>query len=84
MPKQPKQPKRSRDPVQAAFQVYQEIIGKTPTTPAITGPDQSPVAVAKRKGAATGGEKRANKLIPQRRKEIAQAAARKRWDKPSS
>jgi hypothetical protein len=73
-------PKRSRDPVQAAFQVYQEIIGEAPRqTP--PEPDQSPAAVAKRKGAAEGGEKRAKTLTPERRQEIAKTAAQARWKK---
>lgn len=76
----PSRPKRSRDPVQAAHQVYLEIIGEAPRQipPA---PDDSPAAVAKRKGAAEGGEKRASALSPERRQEIAQKAARKRWNK---
>ena len=75
-------PKRSRDPVQAAFQVYQEIIGEAPRQTPET-PDISPAAVAKREGAAIGGKKRASKLTPERRREIAQKAAAKRWKKPS-
>jgi hypothetical protein len=76
----PTRPKRSRDPVQAAFQVYQEIIGEAPRqTPEI--PDSSPAAIAKRKGASQGGERRAQKLAPEQRREIAQKAARERWKK---
>lgn len=71
-------PKRPRDPVQAAREVYLEIIGEAPRQlPSI--PDDSPAAVARRKGAATGGEKRASKLTPERRREIAKDAARARW-----
>jgi hypothetical protein len=73
-------PKRSRDPVQAAHQVYLEIIGEAPRQPL---PEDTPAAVAKRKGASVGGEKRASKLTPERRREIAQKAAAKRWNKPS-
>jgi hypothetical protein len=73
-------PKRSRDPVQAAHQVYLEIIGEAPRQ-VPQEPDPSPAAVAKRKGAAQGGKKRASKLTPERRKEIAQKAAAKRWSK---
>lgn len=76
----PTRPKRSRDPVQAAHQVYMEIIGEAPRQ-VPEEPDSSPAAVAKRKGAATGGEKRASKLTPEQRREIAQKAARKRWNK---
>lgn len=71
-------PKRSRDPVQAAHQVYLEIIGEAPRQ-VPPEPDQSPSAVARRKGAATGGKKRASKLTPERRAEIARKAAAARW-----
>ncbi|HVT61025.1 MAG TPA: histone H1 [Thermoanaerobaculia bacterium] len=74
----PKRPRRSRDPVQAAHQAYLEIIGETPRQlPPV--PDGSPVAVAKRKGAGQGGQKRAKQLTPERRREIAQKAAKARW-----
>ena len=80
LPMPPRRPKRSRDPVQAAHQVYLEIIGEAPRTlPPL--PDDSPAAVAKRKGAAQGGQKRAKALTPERRREIAQKAAGKRWGK---
>jgi hypothetical protein len=71
-------PRRSRDPVQAAHQVYLEIIGEAPRqVPAV--PDDSPAAVAKRQGASQGGERRAQGLTPERRREIARDAARVRW-----
>ena len=74
----PVRPKRSRDPVQAAHQVYLEIIGEAPRQfPQV--PDDSPAAVAKRKGAAKGGEGRAKGLTPERRREIASKAALARW-----
>jgi hypothetical protein len=74
----PKRPRRSRDPVQSAHQVYLEIIGEAPRqVPPI--PDDSPAAVAKRKGASQGGAKRAQGLTPERRREIAQKAAAARW-----
>jgi hypothetical protein len=76
----PNRPKRSRDPVQAAHQVYLEIIGEAPRQ-LPPEPDQSPAAVAKRKGAAEGGEKRAKALTPERRREIAKKAALSRWEK---
>ena len=79
----PSRPKRSRDPVKAAHQVYLEIIGEAPRQfPSV--PDSSPAAVAKRKGAAQGGEKRARELTPERRREIAKAAALARWAKGSN
>jgi hypothetical protein len=74
----PKRPRRSRDPVQAAHQVYLEIIGEAPRqVPPLT--DDSPAAIAKRKGASQGGEKRAQGLTPERRREIAKMAAAARW-----
>ena len=76
----PARPKRSRDPVKAAHQVYLEIIGEAPRQfPPIE--DSSPAAVAKRKGAAQGGKRRASKLSPERRQEIARKAAKTRWQK---
>ena len=75
----PRHPKRSRDPVQAAHQVYLEIIGEAPRQVPPT-PDDSPAAVAKRKGATKGGKKRAKELTPERRREIATNAARARWN----
>jgi hypothetical protein len=74
----PKHPRRSRDPVQAAHQVYLEIIGEAPRQ--VPQPqDDSPAAVAKRKGAGQGGEKRAAGLTPERRSAIAKKAAAARW-----
>lgn len=76
----PKRPRRSRDPVQAAHQVYLEIIGEAPRqVPPTT--DDTPAAVAKRKGASQGGEKRAQGLTPGRRHDIAKKAALARWAK---
>ncbi len=75
-----RRPRRSRDPVQAAHQAYLEIIGEAPRqVPPI--PDDSPAAAAKRKGASQGGEKRAQGLTPERRREIARKAAEARWKK---
>jgi hypothetical protein len=76
-----KLPRRSRDPFQLAHQVFMEAIGEVPRQVPPT-PDPSPAAVAKRKGAAQGGEKRAAGLTPERRSEIAKKAAQKRWNKP--
>jgi hypothetical protein len=76
----PKRPRRSRDPVQAAHQLYLEIIGEAPRqAPPI--PDDSPAAVAKRKGASQGGKALAAKLTPEERSEAAKKAARVRWAK---
>ena len=75
-------PKRSNDPVQAAHQVYLEIIGEAPRQPDPAEPEDTPAAIAVRRGAAEGGKKRAAKLTPEQRREIAQKAAKKRWEKP--
>jgi hypothetical protein len=74
----PVRPKRSNDPVKAAHQLYLEIIGDEPPQ---SLPENTPAAVAVRRGAAEGGDKRAAKLTPERRREIAQKAAQKRWGK---
>jgi len=74
----PKHPRRPRDPFQLAHQVFQEAIGEVPRQ-SLPVPDDSPAAVAKRKGASQGGEKRAKGLTPERRREIARKAARARW-----
>jgi len=44
--------------------------------------EKNPAAVALgRRGGLVGGKARAEKLTPERRKEIAKAAAAKRWEK---
>lgn len=75
-------PRRPRDPNELAFQVFQEAIGEAPRQ-LPEPPDESPAAVAKRKGATKGGQRRASKLTPEQRREIAQKAAAKRWNKPT-
>jgi hypothetical protein len=71
-------PKRSNDPVKAAHELFLEIIGEAPAQPL---PENTPAAVAVRRGAAQGGQKRAAKLTPERRREIAVNAAKIRWGK---
>jgi hypothetical protein len=71
-------PKRSNDPVQAAHQLYMEIIGEAEPQPL---PENDPATVAKRRGGVKGGASRASKLTPERRAEIAQKAAAARWKK---
>jgi hypothetical protein len=72
-------PKRSNDPVQAAHQLYMEIIGEAEPQPL---PENDPATVAKRKGASKGGERLAAKLSPEERAEKARKAAAARWKKP--
>jgi hypothetical protein len=74
-------PRRPRDPFQLAYQVFQEASGEAP--PQVL-PEDDPATIAKRKGGTKGGEKRASTLTPERRREIAQKAAAKRWGKTPS
>jgi hypothetical protein len=77
----PKRPRRSRDPVQAAHQVYLEIIGEA-SPPPEPEREKSPAAVARgKRGGAAGGPARAARLSPQERTEIARIAAEARWKK---
>ena len=79
----PLHPKRSRDPVQAAHQVYLEIIGEAPAPEPER--QKSPAAVTRgRLGGATGGAARAAKLSPEERSHIARAAAEARWKKQAT
>lgn len=73
-------PKRSNDPVKAAHELFLEIIGEAPR-PVI--PESTPASIAKLKGAAKGGVKRAQRLTPERRREVARDAALARWKKGS-
>lgn len=79
----PKRPRRSRDPVQAAHQVYLELIGEAPS--AEPEREKNPAAVAKGKsGGAVGGKARAARLSPEQRSDIARVAAQARWKKRDS
>jgi hypothetical protein len=74
----PARPRRPRDPNELAFQVFQEAIGEAPRqAPPI--PDDSPAAVAKRKGASRGGKITASKLTAEARSAAARKAALARW-----
>lgn len=76
----PKRPRRSRDPVQAAHQVYLEIIGEAPAPKPER--EKNPAAVARGiKGGEVGGKARAAKLSPEARSDIARTAAQARWKK---
>ena len=68
-----KKPKPPRDLNALAAFVVREATDPTPDT-------RNPSAVALSKlGAAKGGRKRADTLSPDRRRQIAKAAAAKRW-----
>ena len=70
MPKGPRGEKRPADVIGNAVHVMRIATGEVEETSAKAG--QS-------KGGKIGGKKRAEALTPARRREIAQAAARKRW-----
>jgi len=64
---------------QLAFEVVQKAIGAMPKEP-LPDPNKDPRAVTLgRMGGLKGGKVRADKLSPERRKEIARKAAEKRW-----
>lgn len=72
-----KRPKRPRDINQLAAQVVAEAVGNKE-------PDIIPenhLSIRARKGGLIGGKARAEKLTPEQRKEIAEKAAKARWDK---
>lgn len=75
-------PKRSRtpkDPVKNALRVVEAAIGG-PLHPKPRKPRKNPHAVALgRKGGLKGGVARAANLSPEKRREIAQLAAKARW-----
>ena len=88
----PKRPTRPRDPIELAFQVFQEAIGERPKAydpaavsvepepPAEPEKVKDPAAVALgRKGGLKGGPARAAKLTAEERSEIGKRGAAKRW-----
>ena len=71
--------KRSKKPAdlnRLAAAIVGEATDETPQEP------ESQQVQAGRKGGTRGGKARAEKLSPERRKEIASAAAQARWQKP--
>jgi hypothetical protein len=69
-----KNPKRPRDPNQLAKLIAEIATGETENTkPDAVNPDR-------RKGGLKGGKARADRLTPEKRKEIAENAAKSRWD----
>jgi hypothetical protein len=74
----PKRSSKSKDPNKRAFQIVQDATEDVETAK----PEKNPAAVALgRLGGKKGGKARAETLSPKRRKEIAQKAARARWQK---
>jgi hypothetical protein len=79
MPKGPKGEKRHADVIKNAVRVMRIATGEEEET---LPPDDGKDPAAKSLG-ARGGKARAEKLTASRRKEIASAAAKKRWKSPS-
>ena len=76
MPKGPRGEKRPADAIGLAV-----MIGKIATGEIEDQTDPLPSAAAQL--GSLGGKKRAANMTPERRKEIAQAAAKKRWHLPN-
>ncbi|HUG47705.1 MAG TPA: histone H1 [Candidatus Limnocylindria bacterium] len=74
-----KQRKMPRDPNQRAKLTLNMVLGEAEPEPA---PAKDPERVERgKKGGAKGGKLRAERLSPERRREIAQKAAAARWRK---
>lgn len=76
--------KRPRDPVQLGKLIGDILTGQIEDRepPSPENPTKDPAAVSLgRKGGLKGGRARADSLTPEERKQIAQAAAKKRWAK---
>jgi hypothetical protein len=71
--------KRSRDFNQLAASIVAEATGKKPVEPEVSTKNPAAVELG-RLGGLKGGKARAKKLSPSKRKEIAQKAAKARWD----
>jgi hypothetical protein len=74
---EPKRPKRPRDLSQLAKALFDESIGEAaPAEPDTRDPHALALGA---KGWSKGGKARAEKLTPERRRQIAAEAARARW-----
>ncbi len=76
MPTGPKGQKRPADAIGRAVQIAQIATGEIEDVVPDDGKDPNAKALG-----AKGGRKRAENMTPERRKEIAQKAAAKRWGK---
>lgn len=79
MPKGPKGEKRPADAVSNAVKIARIAVGEEEEeydTPDGKAKDPAAVSMGKR-----GGKARAEKMSPERRREIAKLAAEKRWNK---
>lgn len=82
MPNRSSKPHRPADLNRLAASIVGEAVGDTPP---VTQPEKNPAAVELgRKGGLVGGKARAEKLSPERRREIAKKAADTRWAGKSS
>ena len=79
MPKGPKGQKRPADVVSNAVHVMKVLTGEADDAPAPDGKDPAAKALG-----AKGGAARARTITPERRQEIARAAAAKRWSSTKS
>lgn len=80
-----RRPKRPRDANQLARSIVDLATGEADETPSAEVNDKDPAAVTLgRRGGLKGGKARAGLLSPERRAEIARAAAKVRWAKSSS
>jgi hypothetical protein len=79
-------PKRPRDPNQLAKSIIDIATGQKSDrdpTPEEQGKDPAAVSLGRR-GGLKGGRARAESMSPEKRAEIARAAAKKRWDNSES
>jgi hypothetical protein len=68
-----------KDTNEVAFKVFQESIGEVePSKQTVQGKNPAAVTLG-RLGGLKGGKARAKSLSPEKRKEIAQKAAKTRW-----
>lgn len=81
----PKRSSKREDANQSAFRTLQEAVDEQPKTDPQAKPDlkgKNPAAVELgRLGGLKGGKARAKSLAPEKRRSIAQKAARARWKK---
>jgi hypothetical protein len=75
-----KHPKRPRDPNQLGKLIVDLSVGEVIEAEPMPG---SPAVEFARQGGLKGGQARAEALTPQRRREIARIAAKKRWSSKS-
>lgn len=79
MPKGPTGQKRPADVVSNAVHVMRVLTGEADDGAPDDGKDRAAQELGRK-----GGKKRAENMAPERRREIAQAAAAKRWAKKAS